>query len=120
MLIYWFLPMILFLGIVTSYGDIKFGKIRNNWVLMAIVYAITVYAFLFLSNNVYGLTIDFILRIALNAMFALVTGFALWYMGLWKAGDAKLFFAFVTLVPIHSKGFYSFFIILAATFVPIL
>ena len=35
MLIYWFLPMILFLGIVTSYEDIKFGKIRNKWVISA-------------------------------------------------------------------------------------
>ena len=31
MLVYWFLPMVLFLGIVTSYEDLKFGKIRNSY-----------------------------------------------------------------------------------------
>ena len=120
MLIYWFLPMIPLLGIVTSYEDIKFGKIRNKWVVLAIVYSVIAYASLFLLGNVYGLTIDSIFRIAFNAMLALAIGFALWHMGLWRAGDAKLFFAFVMLVPIHSKGFSSFFVILAATFVPVM
>ena len=40
MLIYWFLPMILLLGIVTSYEDIKFGKIRNKWIILALAYSI--------------------------------------------------------------------------------
>lgn len=120
MLIYWFLPMILFLGIVTSYGDIKFGKIRNKWVLVAIAYSVIVYASLFLFGNVYGLTIGFVIRIAFNAMLALVIGFALWHIGLWKAGDAKLFFAFVILMPIHSRKSFLFFTILAATFVPVM
>lgn len=120
MLIYWFLPMILLLGSVASYEDIKFGKIRNKWVLLAIVYSIVVYIYLFLFNNGYNLNVDFILRMVLNSIFAFIMAFALWHMGLWKAGDAKLFFAFVVLVPIHLKGFSSFFIILAATFVPVM
>ncbi|MBI2101070.1 hypothetical protein HYT53_00495 [Candidatus Woesearchaeota archaeon] len=106
MLVYWFLPMILLLGIVTSYEDIKFGKIRNKWVLMAIAYSVIAYASLLLLGNAYGLTIDSIFRIAFN--------------GLWRAGDAKLFFAFAVLVPIRLKGFSPFFIILAATFVPVM
>lgn len=40
MLIYWFLPMVLFLGIITSYEDIHSGKIRNKWIIAGFVYVI--------------------------------------------------------------------------------
>ena len=41
--IWLFLPAILFLGATTSYEDIKHGKIRNKWIISAIVYAAIVY-----------------------------------------------------------------------------
>jgi hypothetical protein len=34
--------MILFLGIITSYEDIRYGKIKNKWIIAALSYAIVV------------------------------------------------------------------------------
>ena len=33
------LPVIIILGIVTSYQDIKFGKIKNKWISLALIYS---------------------------------------------------------------------------------
>lgn len=120
MLIYWFLPMILFLGIVNSYEDIKFGKIKNKWILMAVFYSILVYFYLYFLNNVYNLNSVFILNFIINSALALITGFLMWNFELWTAGDAKLFFAFTVLIPISKlQGYFSFINFLANTFVPI-
>ena len=94
MLIYWFLPMILFLGIVTSYEDIKYGKIRNKWVLAAILYSVFIYFFLFFFYDGYSLDYPYFGFLLLNGVLALMAGFLLWKLEFWKAGDAKLFFAF--------------------------
>ena len=110
--------MILFLGIVTSYEDIKFGKIRNKWILFSISYSILIYLYLFLLNNNYGLNLKFILGLLLNSILALIVGFLMWNVGLWRAGDAKLFFSFVILMP-YSQSYFSFVNILSFTFIPI-
>ena len=39
-----FLPVILFIGCVTSYEDFKSSKIRNKWILMGLLYAFAVYS----------------------------------------------------------------------------
>lgn len=117
MLVYWFLPMIVFLGIITSYEDIKFGKIRNKWVVIGIGYGILVNLNLFFLNKI---SLDYIIGFSANAMAALAAGFAIWLLNLWTAGDAKLFFAYSTLVPIYKPYSYSFFIAyLSNTFIPL-
>ncbi len=117
MLVYWLLPMIVFLGIVTSYEDIKFGKIRNKWVAIGLGYGILVNLILFFLNKV---SADYMIKFSANAMAALAVGFAIWLLNLWTAGDAKLFFAFSTLIPIYNPHSYTFFITyLSNTFIPI-
>ena len=117
MLVYWFLPMILFLGIATSYEDIKLGKIRNKWILMAIGYSVIVNAVLF-SLNYYN--IDYLIKFLANDLLSLIVGFVIWYANLWTAGDAKLLFAFTILIPIHSPHSYFFFLtFLSNIFIPI-
>jgi len=42
---------------------------------------------------------------ALNIIIALAIGFFIWYVGLWSAGDAKLYVAFVALLPFYKDVF---------------
>lgn len=119
MLVYWFLPMILFLGIVTSYEDIKSGKIRNKWILFSILYSGVTYIYLFLSDT-YGVNLAYIFNLSANSILALIIGFLMWNIGLWRAGDAKLLFAFTILMPVHpSQNYFSFANLLVNTFIPI-
>lgn len=121
MLIYWFLPMILFLGIVTSYEDIKFGKIRNKWVVLAVAYGASVNTLLFYLNSV---DTDYLIKFLINGLASLIAGFFGWHLGLWTAGDAKLFFGYSLLLPLNiyefaNFGFFPSFNILIFTFVPV-
>ena len=109
MLIY-FLPAIIGLGIITSYGDIRFGKIRNRWILLAIAYATIAYLVLFAYNYMEAsINPRYILELFTNFIFSVAVGFALWYNGIWTAGDGKLFIAFSSLIPLssYSVGYYS-------------
>ena len=126
-LLYFTLPAILLFGIITSLEDYKKGKIRNIWVISAIVYSLfilfaAVSALLLLDSPVrYSYIIDYFV----NLLFALFSGFMIWYMGMWSAGDAKLFLAYAALLPlsVYSYGYmqnFPSFIILINTFVPLL
>jgi hypothetical protein len=121
------LPVIIIFGIITSYGDIKSNRIRNRWILLAIVYSFIATFALFLSllfSNQpinYSYLTDYIL----NFSIAFVFGFVLLYMHLWSAGDAKLFTAYAALIPlsIYSAGYVPYFpsiALLINTFVPFL
>src|SRR3989344_1582745 len=117
MLIYWFLPMILLLGIVTSYEDIKFGKIRNKWIILALAYSIAANIALF-SLKYYDT--DYLINFLVNSLLSLAVGFLIWHLNLWSAADAKLFFAFTALMPIYKPYSYFFFIsFLSNAFIPI-
>lgn len=97
----YYIPGILLLGIMTSYEDIKYGKIRNKWIIGAIAYFFLVFFALYFFDTP-GLTHTphFLIETATNAIFALMLGFLLWNTGIWTAGDGKLFFAFALLIPV--------------------
>src|SRR3989338_4082959 len=97
MLIYWFLPMIFFLGIVTSYEDIRFGKLRNKWILATIFYS-TLFNLLLISLG--HVNLQYITKFLINGFGSLAVGVLIWYANLWTAGDAKLFFAYSLLLPL--------------------
>lgn len=99
MIIYWFLPAIILLGIVTSYEDLKNNRIRNKWIVWALVYAIALYHFLYLFFRIYPLDITHFYSLLLNGILALFVGVLLWFLNVWTSGDAKLFFVYVLLVP---------------------
>lgn len=120
-----FLPGILLLGIITSYEDLKHGKIRNKWVVLGLLYAVSANAFMYVWVIVQGgiPRTSYFIELASTAMFGLVLGYALWYVGFWTAGDAKLFFAYSALVPlsVYRYGHMQYFDsanILINTFVP--
>jgi hypothetical protein len=108
-MIWFFLPMILFFGAVTSYEDWKHGKIRNKWVNISLVYSFVmlfaILAFLFVSGDTIKLSYisDYFINVAISFAF----GFAIWKAGFWSAGDGKLFLAYSALVPlsIYSIGY---------------
>lgn len=123
--LYVFLPFILFFGLLTSYTDIKYSKIRNKHILWALGYALVAYLFLvmFLIKQGTDVRGAYFVELIVSMFFALFAGVMMWYVGLWTPGDAKLFFAYTAIVPlsVYNYGYIKYFpsvIILVNTFVP--
>ncbi|PLW80692.1 hypothetical protein C0585_01230 [Candidatus Woesearchaeota archaeon] len=107
-MIYYFLPMILFLGIITSYEDIKFGKIRNKWIILALIYSFLINSILIFHNYFNNsFKVDYIMELSINLLFAIIIGFGFYYYDIWSAGDGKLFITFTSLIPLamYSLGY---------------
>jgi hypothetical protein len=105
-----FLPCILILGIITSYTDIKYGKIKNKWVLLGLAYSFLAYLSLIAVYSINPATIvrwQYLLEVLTNFLFSLLLGFGLWYFKIWTAGDGKLFIAYSALIPlsVYSNGY---------------
>ncbi len=91
-------------GIITSYHDIRYGKIRNKHILVALLYGIFI-------NLAYTFNLSYLGFVAVNATIALSVSFLAWYFTFCTAGDSKLFFAYSFLVPlgIYEYGFIEYF-----------
>lgn len=121
-----FLPVLFFIGLITSYEDIKYGKIRNKWIRFGLFWGLFVIAFFFLWYliaapvtrffffNVLGrpegspapvFTVypSYLLNVLLNSALSLFITFLMWRQRAWAAGDAKLFFIYSLLLPL---GYY--------------
>ena len=121
-----FLPLVFFLGIVTSYEDIRYGKVRNKWILLGLGWGLIVIAIFLiwypiapfvtdfyyseikhLPDNVdmpvFTVNLDYLSRVLVNAIIALIVAFLMWRFDAWAAGDAKLFAIYSLLVPL---GYY--------------
>ena len=117
------LPGMLILGLITSYSDIRYGKIRNKWILFGLVYFI-------LINIIVIFYFDILVEenraiyTAVNFAFSLSLGFLIWHLRLWTAGDGKLFTVFAILTPVNVytnnnlDGFFSI-NLLFNTFIPL-
>ena len=119
---YLFVFLVIIIGLATSWEDIKFGKIRNKWILLGLAGGIALQAAALAGGF---LPTDLIFSGLLNALIALLVGYLLWYFDLWAAGDAKLFFVFALLLPLsyYSRTYLPFFpsfALLVNTFVPVL
>jgi len=106
-MIEYFLPAIILLGVITSYDDIKFGKIRNKWIIAALVFSLAMNLFLFLKTG----ELYWAIILAINLFISLIVSFALWNFGFWSAGDAKLFIAYSALIPatVYSRSDFDLF-----------
>jgi Flp pilus assembly protein protease CpaA len=101
--LYVFLPMIIFIGIITSYEDIKNGKIRNKWILAGLIYAVIANMVIMIYHSIIGdVRIVYFLELFFMGGFSLLVGFVLWNVGLWTAGDAKLYLTYSLLVPLST------------------
>lgn len=125
MLNYFLLPVVFLLGIVTSFEDFRFGKIRNKWTGSAILYALIVYYVFFFDSWLNGVFDSvFFSAVLVNVVISVLVGYFLWHFNLWSAGDGKLFMAFAFIVPLtfYSVGGFEFFpsfTLLFNTFIPL-
>ncbi|MBL6976207.1 MAG: hypothetical protein ISR64_10775 [Deltaproteobacteria bacterium] len=67
----------------------------------------------------------YLAKVLLNALLALVTGFILWWFGLWAAGDAKLFGVLAAMLPLstYSQAYMALFpayVLIFNTFVSVM
>ncbi len=111
-MIEFFLPAIISLGIITSYEDIKYGKIRNKWILFALAYAILAYSVLTPYYYFHAeMNVKYLIELISNLTISIIIGYALWHYNIWSAGDSKLFIAFASLIPLtaYTNGYYSHF-----------
>jgi len=96
-----FLPFLLFLGLWSSYYDIKFYQVKNKLIIFGIAWGVIAYA----GMNVLGvLDMLSIKRILINSFFAIILGFLIWKTKFWAAGDAKLFVVYSFLIPLSYYG----------------
>lgn len=120
-----FLAAIIYLGLKTSYTDIRHGTIKNKHILFALAYAACAYLlliFIFFLNGV-DVRLGYFNDLLVNGVISLVLGLILWNFNGWSAGDAKLFFAYALLMPLgyYSNGYIKYFpslMLLVNTFVP--
>jgi hypothetical protein len=102
-----FIPALLLMGAVTAFEDIKYGRIRNKWVVLSVGYSFVVVAILFFFSN--EEIAPFLQRYALNMLFSFILGIILWAARLWSAGDAKLLLAYSSLLPPPLFAYTSYF-----------
>jgi hypothetical protein len=120
------LAFILIFGFITSLEDFYYNKIRNRWIIIAAIFglALGIATPLFFGDSMpVQFSLPYFAEVLLNAGFALLFGYLLWYTGLWSAGDAKLFFAYALIVPLTAYNTFSSMhfpalTILVNTFVP--
>ncbi|MBN2422228.1 prepilin peptidase [Candidatus Woesearchaeota archaeon] len=118
--------IIIVFGIITSYQDLKYNKIRNKWVVIAILSSVLslLIAIFYLKSKGTEINIDYIKIYFINILISLVFGFFLWLSNLWAPGDAKLFLAYAALVPLSvykwgNTGYFPSYILLINTVTPV-
>jgi len=120
-----FLPMVFFIGVITSYEDFKYGLIRNKWIKLGICWGLFILSALFIWNfvalsvtnfyyfkvldlpvdspaPVFTVHLSFFWGTIINVSLATLVSFAMWRFGVWAAGDAKLFIVYSLLIPISN------------------
>jgi len=132
-----FLPLILGVGFVTAYEDIKSSRIDNKWIIAGLAYSFLAYsaigAFFALSSHkifpaVWSNAVFYLVmnldKWAINLLFSTLTAYLLWHFKMWGAGDAKLFICYAALIPIgqysrfYFSGYFASFLLLLAIFIP--
>ncbi|MBT5273010.1 hypothetical protein HN695_07300 [Candidatus Woesearchaeota archaeon] len=118
---YWlFYLIIIIFGVVVSYTDINVGKIRNKHLIIFSLVGLVAYVFLLVTNYI---EIKAFASIMVFTIIGFFLGFVLWFFGMWSAGDAKLYAAFIFLVPIveykHVSTVFSPLSIIINTFLPL-
>jgi len=128
LLTFLFLIPVFLIGIVCSYTDLKYGKIKNKWLIIGFAWALVLYLSLLSYNYLFlhqAGNLNYLKGMISNGLLALGLGYVLWNLKLWAAGDAKLFTLFAFLLPpeFYAKTYFSefpSFVLLINIFVPLL
>lgn len=108
---YFIIPVILIIGIITSWEDFYIGRVRNKWLKFGLIYGLVFFTFFILKNALFphlgysiGLDIKFsyiyLAKVYSNTCISILIGFYMWKKGLFAAGDAKLFMLIAFLLPL--------------------
>jgi hypothetical protein len=107
--------LILALGLVISYEDIRFGKIRNLWIIRGLIAGSALHGLFIVFYNLLpgNLSVDlsYIQLVILNTAIAFFCSILMWKMKVWSAGDSKLFTLFAFLLPLnyYANSFINYF-----------
>lgn len=105
--------MVLFIGLITSYEDIKFGKIRNKWIILGLSWGVAMFILLLVLNmiGVFSTSFFFIGESLVNFIISIIVSYLMWQNKIWAAGDAKLFIIYSLLIPLtfYAKSYLPFF-----------
>jgi len=122
-----FLPIILIIGLFTTYEDLKSSKIKNKWVLLGLIYSFFVYSAAWLLY-IFGSVRPYLLwsfdKWCVNLAIVILVAYLLSHYKLWGAGDAKLFICYSSLIPLsqYSRVFFGYFfasfLLLLLIFIP--
>lgn len=120
-----FLPFVFFIGLITSYEDVKFGKVKNKWILLGLTWGLSVIAlsliwyfiaspvtkFFSETAPVFTISPAYLIKVMINAAISLMIAFLMWRFNAWAAGDAKLFFIYSLLLPLkyYQKSYLPYF-----------
>ena len=141
------LPVLFFIGIITTYEDFKCGKVKNKWIILGASWGIGIILFFLVwyliaapvTNFYYfnllnypadseilvsTVSLSYLLKCILNIVIALIISFLMWKFNVWAAGDAKLFTVYSILLPMtfYWKSFFFFFpsfVLMINIFIPI-
>ena len=91
---YLFYPLIIALGILSSYTDIKYKVIRNRHLLWCAALTLIIYAYLQISHKT-----TFNANLLVNFLIGATIAYLFYYLKMWGAGDGKLFIVFSLLMP---------------------
>ncbi|MFA7141754.1 MAG: prepilin peptidase [Candidatus Paceibacterota bacterium] len=116
-----FLVPILIIGILCIITDSKHRKIYNKVILCGFLYGFIA----FLSFLFYDFNHDYLIKVVINFIIAVVVSFTLWSYNCWSAGDAKLFSLISFLLPLSfyensNYPFFPSFNILINLFIPVI
>lgn len=118
--------LVVVFGLITSFEDIKFNKIRNKWVLLAIISGFFLLALRVIVILLKGSLINpkYFTEFFLNFFITFIIGILMWEMKLWSPADAKLFLGYAALIPmsIYRFGYidhFPSFIIVINAFTPL-
>jgi Flp pilus assembly protein protease CpaA len=93
-----FFGLILIIGVITTFTDLKNKKIYNQHLVIGAIVSLIATAYVSIFQH------EHVLFHFINGSIAFLIGFILHRSSLWKGGDAKLFtlYAFIMPVPVYS------------------
>lgn len=99
------LVIVCIIGSIAVYQDIRTGKVKNKLILIGLWAGIAGY-FLLATQALFFLSpgLAYFKKIFINVSISWTLSFFIWYIGLWSAGDAKIFMLFSFLLPLRFYG----------------